>query len=66
MESKIKKIQTINRRDKAMWYMYLKCDFSLEEVAGMFKISKQRVWEILNRINDEVVAEHLTFEELEE
>ena len=49
-----------------MWYMYLKCDFSLEEVAGMFKVSKQRVWQILNRINDEVVAEHLTFEELEE
>lgn len=36
------------RRSQAIWYMYTRVGYSLEDIGGIFKISKSRVHQIIN------------------
>lgn len=38
----------INRRNNAIWYMYVEVGYSMQEIADIFKISKVRVHQIIN------------------
>ena len=59
-----KQQQSLERRDRAIWVLYIKCDFTLEEIGKLFGIKRQSVWERLNKVNDEVTAGKAKFEDL--
>ena len=59
-----KQLQSLERRDRAIWVLYVKCDFTLEEIGKMFGIKRQSVWERLNKVNDEVTAGKAKFDDL--
>ena len=42
-------IQKMKRRNRAIWYMYIKAQLSLQDIADMIGISRQRVHQILKK-----------------
>lgn len=40
-------VQEMYRRDEAMWYMFTRCRWSMQEIADIFKVSKGLVAKIL-------------------
>lgn len=64
MESKALKEQKLVKRDRAIWYLFVFADFSLDEIAKKFKITKENVWDRLEKYDNNERGGHLKFKDL--